>query len=158
MNSLQSVILTLSLSYALIGALLLIVLVYARLHWSAKVAGRLWRSTGSRASSQRARSTRLASPVPSSASSAWRGRAAGAGPRTTWDGLSMMNVIIAANFLRAPKKLAFNQPKVAGIALGAISLVLATAFGLGWAARGTNGAAQAEIGRMQGVICREVLR
>ena len=36
MNSLQSVILTLSLSYALIGALLLIVLVYARLHWSAK--------------------------------------------------------------------------------------------------------------------------
>ena len=36
MNSLQSVILTLALSYALIGALLLIVLVYARLHWSAK--------------------------------------------------------------------------------------------------------------------------
>jgi hypothetical protein len=35
-NSLQSVILTLALSYALIGALLLIVLVYARLHWSAK--------------------------------------------------------------------------------------------------------------------------
>jgi hypothetical protein len=35
-SSLQSVILTLSLSYALIGALLLIVLVYARLHWSAK--------------------------------------------------------------------------------------------------------------------------
>ena len=36
MNSLQSVVLTLALSYALIGALLLIVLVYARLHWSAK--------------------------------------------------------------------------------------------------------------------------
>jgi hypothetical protein len=35
-NSLQSIILTLSLSYALIGALLLVVLVYARLHWSAK--------------------------------------------------------------------------------------------------------------------------
>jgi hypothetical protein len=35
-SSLQSVILTLALSYALIGALLLIVLVYARLHWSAK--------------------------------------------------------------------------------------------------------------------------
>ena len=31
MNSLQSVILTLSVSYALIGALLLLVLVYARL-------------------------------------------------------------------------------------------------------------------------------
>ncbi|MEH2533061.1 hypothetical protein V1277_000555 [Bradyrhizobium sp. AZCC 1588] len=36
MSSLQSVVLTLSLSYALIGALLLIVLVYARLPWSAK--------------------------------------------------------------------------------------------------------------------------
>ena len=36
MNSLQSVVLTLSLSYALIGALLLVVLVYARLPWSAK--------------------------------------------------------------------------------------------------------------------------
>jgi hypothetical protein len=36
MSSLQSVDLTLGLSYALIGALLLIVLVYARLHWSVK--------------------------------------------------------------------------------------------------------------------------
>jgi hypothetical protein len=35
-SNLQSVVLTLALSYALIGALLLIVLVYARLHWSAK--------------------------------------------------------------------------------------------------------------------------
>ena len=36
MNNLQSVVLTLSISYALIGALLLVVLVYARLPWSAK--------------------------------------------------------------------------------------------------------------------------
>ena len=36
MSNLQSVVLTLALSYALIGALLLMVLVYARLHWSAK--------------------------------------------------------------------------------------------------------------------------
>ena len=36
MNSLQSIILTLSISYALIGALLLAVLIYARLPWSAK--------------------------------------------------------------------------------------------------------------------------
>ena len=36
MNSLQSDILTLSVAYALIGALLLAVLVYARLHWSLK--------------------------------------------------------------------------------------------------------------------------
>ncbi len=36
MNSLPSVILTLSISYALVAALLLVVLVYARLPWSAK--------------------------------------------------------------------------------------------------------------------------
>lgn len=36
MTSLQSVVLTLSVSYALIGALLLVVLIYARLPWSAK--------------------------------------------------------------------------------------------------------------------------
>jgi hypothetical protein len=35
-SSLQSVVLTLALSYALIGALLLVVLVYARLPWPAK--------------------------------------------------------------------------------------------------------------------------
>jgi hypothetical protein len=35
-NSLQSVILTLSISYALVGALLLVMLVYARVPWSAK--------------------------------------------------------------------------------------------------------------------------
>jgi hypothetical protein len=35
-NSLQSVVLTLSVSYAVIGALLLIVLIYARLPWPAK--------------------------------------------------------------------------------------------------------------------------
>ena len=61
----------------------------------------------------------------------------------------MMNVIIAANFLRAPKKLAFDQPKVAASALGIVALVLAIAFGTGWMSRGANGAALAEISRMQ---------
>ena len=36
MTDLQTVILTLSVAYAVIGALLLLVLVYARLHWSLK--------------------------------------------------------------------------------------------------------------------------
>ena len=36
MNSLQSVILALAIGYALLGALLLVVLVYARLPWRAK--------------------------------------------------------------------------------------------------------------------------
>jgi hypothetical protein len=35
-NNLQSIIVTLSVAYALVGALLLAVLVYARLHWSVK--------------------------------------------------------------------------------------------------------------------------
>lgn len=38
MNSLQSVVLMLSLSYAVVGALLLVVLGYARVPWSAKAA------------------------------------------------------------------------------------------------------------------------
>jgi hypothetical protein len=38
MNSLQSIIVALSVSYALLGALLLLVLVYARLPWPAKAA------------------------------------------------------------------------------------------------------------------------
>jgi hypothetical protein len=38
MNNLQSVVVALSVSYALIGALLLVVLVYARLPWPAKAA------------------------------------------------------------------------------------------------------------------------
>jgi murein DD-endopeptidase MepM/ murein hydrolase activator NlpD len=61
----------------------------------------------------------------------------------------MMNVIIAAKFLRSPKKLAFDDPKVAGLALGAIALVLSAAFGLGFLARGANGAARAQIAQLQ---------
>jgi len=38
MSHLQTVIVTLSVCYALIGALLLLVLVYARLPWQAKAA------------------------------------------------------------------------------------------------------------------------
>ena len=45
MSSLQSVIVTLSVGYALIGALLLLVLVYARLPWQAKAAAVIVTST-----------------------------------------------------------------------------------------------------------------
>lgn len=66
-----------------------------------------------------------------------------------------MNVIIAAKFLRSPKKLAFDDPKVAGVALGAVALVLATAFGLGFMARGANGAALEEIARLQAGMAQQ---
>jgi murein DD-endopeptidase MepM/ murein hydrolase activator NlpD len=61
----------------------------------------------------------------------------------------MMNVIIAANFLRGPKKLAFDQPKVLASALGIVGLVLGLAFGAGFLARGADGAARAEIAKLQ---------
>ncbi|WP_290783336.1 M23 family metallopeptidase [Arenimonas sp.] len=66
-----------------------------------------------------------------------------------------MNVIIAAKFLRSPKKLAFDDPKTAGIALGAIALVLAVAFGTGYLARGANGAALEEITRLQAEMAQQ---
>jgi len=66
-----------------------------------------------------------------------------------------MNVIIAAKFLRSPKKLAFDDPKTAGIALGAIALVLAVAFGTGYLARGANGAALGEITRLQAEMAQQ---
>jgi len=44
-TSLQSIILTLAVAYAVIGALLLIVLVYARLHWSLKALAIIVTST-----------------------------------------------------------------------------------------------------------------
>lgn len=60
-----------------------------------------------------------------------------------------MNVIIAANFLRGPKKLAFDQPKVLASALGIVGLVLGLAFSAGFLARGADGAARAEIAKLQ---------
>jgi len=60
-----------------------------------------------------------------------------------------MNVIIAAKFLRAPKKLAFDQPKVAAAGIGAVALVLGLAFCAGFLARGADGAARAEIAKLQ---------
>ena len=57
----------------------------------------------------------------------------------------MMNVIIVSKFLRTPKKLSFGDPRVAASAAGAVFFALALAFGSGFAARGANGAAAAEI-------------
>jgi murein DD-endopeptidase MepM/ murein hydrolase activator NlpD len=61
----------------------------------------------------------------------------------------MMNIIIVSKFFRAPKKLAFDDPKTAAIAGGSLFLILALAFSIGFFGRGTNGAAKAEIARLQ---------
>jgi len=67
----------------------------------------------------------------------------------------MMNIIIAAKFLRAPKKLAFDQPRVAAAGIGAVALVLGLAFTAGFLARGADGAARAEIARLQADFDRQ---
>jgi len=61
----------------------------------------------------------------------------------------MMNIIIVSKFFRTPKKLAFDDPKTAAIAGGSIFLLLALAFSIGFFGRGANGAAKAEIARLQ---------
>ena len=60
-----------------------------------------------------------------------------------------MNIIIVSKFFRTPKKLAFDNPKTAAITGGAIFLLLALAFSVGFISRGVNGAAKAEIARLQ---------
>jgi murein DD-endopeptidase MepM/ murein hydrolase activator NlpD len=61
----------------------------------------------------------------------------------------MMNVIIVSKFLRSPKKLSFADPKVAAGTAGVLVAMLAIAFGTGFAARGANGAANAEIAQLK---------
>jgi murein DD-endopeptidase MepM/ murein hydrolase activator NlpD len=50
----------------------------------------------------------------------------------------MMNIIIVSKFFRTPKKLAFDDPKTAAIAGGAIFLFLALAFSVGFVGRGAS--------------------
>ncbi len=61
----------------------------------------------------------------------------------------MMNVIIVSRFMRSPKKLSFSDPKVAASAATAMVLLFAIAFGTGFASRGANGAAAAEVARLK---------
>jgi murein DD-endopeptidase MepM/ murein hydrolase activator NlpD len=67
----------------------------------------------------------------------------------------MMNVIIVSKFFRAPKKLSFGDPKVAAGAAGLLLSTLALAFGAGFALRGTNGAAAAEVAQLRHSLNRQ---
>lgn len=66
-----------------------------------------------------------------------------------------MNVIIVAKFLRTPKKLAFDDPKVSGLAAVALAALIGLGFGCGYLARGANGAALAEINRLKGEVAQQ---
>ena len=60
----------------------------------------------------------------------------------------MMNVIIVSKFLRTPRKLAFHDPKIASITAAIVLALLGGCFALGFVARGVNGAAHAEVSRL----------
>jgi murein DD-endopeptidase MepM/ murein hydrolase activator NlpD len=61
----------------------------------------------------------------------------------------MMNVIIVSKFFRAPKKLSLGDPKVAATIAGIAVGLLAIAFGTGFALRGSNHVAAAEIAQLK---------
>lgn len=61
----------------------------------------------------------------------------------------MLNIIVVSRHLRTPRKLAFNDPRVAGITGAIVLAVLGLAFATGYLARGANGAARAEVAELQ---------
>jgi murein DD-endopeptidase MepM/ murein hydrolase activator NlpD len=65
------------------------------------------------------------------------------------DGFDMLNIIVVSRHLRAPRKLAFNDPRVAGVTGAIVLAVLGLAFATGYFARGANGAAGDEIAGLQ---------
>ena len=67
----------------------------------------------------------------------------------------MMDFFIVSRFFRAPKKLSLGNPKVAAGAAGIVLSLLAIAFATGFAARGANGAASAEIADLKHDLSRQ---
>jgi murein DD-endopeptidase MepM/ murein hydrolase activator NlpD len=61
----------------------------------------------------------------------------------------MMNVIIVSKFLKSPKKFSFGNPKVTATAAGLMLATMAVAFSAGFALRGSDAVANAQLGRMQ---------
>jgi murein DD-endopeptidase MepM/ murein hydrolase activator NlpD len=61
----------------------------------------------------------------------------------------MMNLIIASKFLKAPKKFSFGDPKVAATAAALLLATVAGAFGAGFALRGSDAAANAEVAQLK---------
>ena len=61
----------------------------------------------------------------------------------------MLNIIVVSKHLRAPRKLSFSDPRVAGVTGAIVATVLGLAFASGFLARGTNGAARAEVASLK---------
>lgn len=61
----------------------------------------------------------------------------------------MFNIIIVSRFFRAPKKMSLGEPKVAAAFAGAAFAVISLAFATGFAVRGSNGAAEAQIAQLK---------
>lgn len=60
-----------------------------------------------------------------------------------------MNVIIVAKFLRTPKKLAFDNPRVVAATVGCLLVAAGVLFSAGFFVRGASGAALAELTRLR---------
>ena len=67
----------------------------------------------------------------------------------------MMDFFIVSRFFRAPKKLSLGNPKVAAGTAGIVLSLLAIAFATGFATRGANGAASAEIADLKHDLSRQ---
>src|SRR5688572_22584871 len=67
----------------------------------------------------------------------------------------MMNIIIVSKFLKAPMKFSFGNPKVAASAAGLMLATVAGAFGAGFALRGSDAVASAEVARLQQTLATQ---
>ena len=67
----------------------------------------------------------------------------------------MLNIIVVSKHLRTPRKLAFNDPRVAGVTGAIVLAVLGLAFATGYLARGANGAARAEVAELKGQLGKQ---
>lgn len=66
-----------------------------------------------------------------------------------------MNIIIVSKFLKAPMKFSFGNPKVAATAAGLMLATVAGAFGAGFALRGSDAVASAEVARLQQTLATQ---
>jgi murein DD-endopeptidase MepM/ murein hydrolase activator NlpD len=60
-----------------------------------------------------------------------------------------MNVIIVSKFWTAPRKFSLTDPKTLGVMGAVVALALLIAFGVGFASRGANAAALAEVNKLR---------
>ena len=69
-----------------------------------------------------------------------------------------MNVIIVSKSLRTPKKLCLTERRIQALMAGALLLLMGLGFTTGFLVRGANGAALAEVKRLQDTLAVQQAR